>query len=91
MSYLTEKVYDIGQEIKRLRSEHKLTHKEVADRSGLAGSHISMIERGVRKPTAETLIALANGLDVSCIYLFIKAGWVTEVQVTSYAKQIMRS
>lgn len=88
---MTEKAYDIGQEIKRLRLDRKLTHEKVAELSGLAGSHISMIERGVRKPTVETLIKLAPALDVSCIHLFIKAGWVTEVQVTAYARQLMRS
>lgn len=88
---MTTKAYDIGQEIKHLRLKRKLTHDKLAELSGLSGAHISMIERGKRNPTAETLIALAPALDVSRIHLFIKVGWVTEVQVTSYAMQMMRS
>lgn len=87
---MTEKAYDIGKEIKRLRLEQKLTHEQVAERSGISGAYISMLERGIRKPSAETLIALAPVLDVSRIHLFIKYGLVTEVQVTSYARQLMR-
>lgn len=54
----------IGGRIKRFRREQKLNQEELALRSGLNHSYISIIERGDKCPTIETLYKVANGLNI---------------------------
>lgn len=51
-------------DLRSLRTERGLTLREVAERVGTSESYVSMIERGVRKPSPEmaTLIGKALGL-----------------------------
>ena len=60
---------DLGQRLKTLRKQHKLTQKQVATRTGLAVSAISSYESGVRYPTYSTLIKFASMYHVTCDYL----------------------
>jgi transcriptional regulator with XRE-family HTH domain len=51
--------------------------RELSRRSGVAAPQISRIEHGeVQKPTVETLVSLARGLDWNPIPLLILAGYV---------------
>lgn len=59
----------IGQRLKDLRIERKMTQKQLADRLGLAISAISSYESGDRYPTLDTLAALARIYHVSTDYL----------------------
>ena len=59
----------IGQRLKDLRIERKMTQKQLADRLGLATSTISSYESGDRYPTLDTLAALARIYHVSTDYL----------------------
>ena len=59
----------IGQRLKDLRIERKMTQKQLADRLGLATSAISSYESGDRYPTLDTLAALARIYHVSTDYL----------------------
>ena len=52
-----------------LRTEKKLTQKQVADRIGLAISAVSSYESGSRYPSYEALIKLARIFHVSTDYL----------------------
>lgn len=54
-----------GTTLRRLRTENKLTQKQLADSLGLAFSTISMYERGIREPDFETLEAIADYFNVS--------------------------
>ena len=60
---------NMGQRLRLLRTQNKLTQKQVADRLGLAVSAISSYESGVRFPTYQTLVKLASMYHVSCDYL----------------------
>lgn len=60
---------NLGQRLKTLRKQHKLTQKQVATRTGLAVSAISSYESGVRYPTYPTLIKFASMYHVTCDYL----------------------
>lgn len=57
-------VYDINKEIQEMvikaRNEADLTQKELAQRSGLTQANISNIEKGVSRPTIETLRKIAD-------------------------------
>lgn len=59
----------MGEKLKSLRIEKKLTQKQVADRIGLAISAISSYESGARYPSYDTLIKLARIFHVSTDYL----------------------
>jgi transcriptional regulator with XRE-family HTH domain len=56
---------DIGKRIRDLREERGLTQREVARRAGLTPSGVGFIEHGqTRKPSAETVVAIARALGV---------------------------
>jgi transcriptional regulator with XRE-family HTH domain len=53
-----------GKEVSALRKERGMTQADLHRTSGLAPSHISMLERGRRSVTVATMAKLAHGLDV---------------------------
>ena len=59
----------LGQRIRRQRKLIGLTQKEVAERAGISLPFYGHIERGTRKASLETLVALANALHVGVDYL----------------------
>ena len=56
---------DIGQAIKRIRSEMKLTLKEVAERTELSMSYLSLLERGLTSPTIINLQKICRVLNIT--------------------------
>ena len=55
----------------RIRSRRQLlgkTQKEVAAQINIAASYYSNIERGLRVPSVDTLVAIANALDTAPFY-----------------------
>ena len=55
----------IGKRIKSAREKKGLTQAQLAEQVNLSPMHISVIERGNKLPRLETLINIANVLDVS--------------------------
>lgn len=55
----------IGKRIKSAREKKGMTQEQLAERVNLSPMHISVIERGNKLPRLETLINIANILDVS--------------------------
>ena len=60
---------NFGNKLKTLRTEKKLTQKQLADRVGLATSAISSYEAGSRYPTYEILIKFSRIFHVTTDYL----------------------
>lgn len=60
---------NMGEKLKSLRIEKKLTQKQVADRLGLAISAVSSYESGTRYPSYDALIRLSHIFHVSTDYL----------------------
>jgi len=60
---------DLGRRIRIQRELLKLTQGELAKRISVSASFIGHLERGTRKASMETLVALANELDVPVDYL----------------------
>ncbi|MBQ1192908.1 MAG: helix-turn-helix transcriptional regulator [Lachnospiraceae bacterium] len=60
---------NMGEKLKSLRIEKKLTQKQVSDRIGLAISAVSSYESGSRYPSYDVLIKLARIFHVSTDYL----------------------
>jgi len=54
----------IGNILKELRSSKKLTQEQLSGLAVLDRTHYSKLERGLRSPTIETLIKIANALDI---------------------------
>lgn len=59
----------IGDNVKKIRKERKLTQSELAKRMGISRSYLSDIENNRKNPSKRTLDSLAEKLDVSFIYL----------------------
>lgn len=59
----------IGKRIKAAREQRELTQEQLAESVDLSPMHVSVIERGVKLPKLETLINIANVLDVSADFL----------------------
>ena len=55
----------IGENIKKKRKEAGLTQHELSARLGVSPAMISQYESGARNPKRETLIKIANALDVT--------------------------
>ena len=65
-----ERVFDLfGKNLKRLRTNAKLTQQELATKLKVAPSTIGMYESGKRMPDTEILNKLANMFNVSIDYL----------------------
>ena len=69
---------DIGEFIRDLRSNARISLRELADRAGVSNPYLSQIERGLRKPSAEVLAQIANALRVSTPVMYLRAGLLNE-------------
>lgn len=54
----------VGNNIRRLRTEKDWSQEELADQTGLHRTYISGIERGVRNPTVTIIAKMAEKLGV---------------------------
>src|SRR5512139_748125 len=60
----------IARRVRELRAAHGFTLEQLATRSGVSRSMISVVERGESSPTAALLDKLAAGLGVTLNALF---------------------
>lgn len=54
----------VGQVIQEYREKKGLSQEVVSGLADIGRTHLSAIERGVRKPTMETFFRLSDALDV---------------------------
>ncbi|MCU6792457.1 helix-turn-helix domain-containing protein [Paenibacillus sp. WQ 127069] len=54
-----------GRHLRKIREEKRLSQEELAFRSNLDRTYISLLERGKRRPTINTIFALAKPLDIA--------------------------
>lgn len=71
-------VGDLGGYLKEQRELAQLSLRQLAERSGISNPYLSQIERGLKKPSAEILQALAKGLRISAEQLYVQAGFLDE-------------
>jgi transcriptional regulator with XRE-family HTH domain len=69
---------DIGEFIRDLRRNARISLRELADRAGVSNPYLSQIERGLRKPSAEVLSQIAHALRVSTPLMYLRAGLLSE-------------
>ena len=60
---------DLGKKIMQLRKDKKMTQKRLAELVGVSMSFMGLIERGERKASLETIVSIANALEVGLNYL----------------------
>lgn len=60
---------DIGLRIKNRRKELKLTQEKLAEKTGLTDTYIGAIERSSSKCSIETLVKIANALNLNMDFL----------------------
>ncbi len=59
----------LGMRIRKRRKAMRMTQEELAQKLGLSLSFLGHIERGTRKASVETLVAIANELSLSVDYI----------------------
>jgi transcriptional regulator with XRE-family HTH domain len=65
----------LGQKIRELRKERRMSQTELAQRAGVALMTISRLERGEHDPHVRTLSQTAKGLGVPLFELMRSAGY----------------
>lgn len=69
---------ELGQYIRQQRNSAELSLRHLAKLAGVSNPYLSQIERGLRKPSAEILQAIAKALSISSETLYVKAGILEE-------------
>ena len=52
--------------------------RKLAEKAEISNPYLSQIERGIRKPSADILKAIARGLSISAESLYVRAGLLEE-------------
>ena len=71
----------LGQEIRALRKERRMSQTELAQRAGVVLMTISRLERGEHDPHVRTLSQIARGLDLSLLKQMRSAGYFENDEV----------
>jgi transcriptional regulator with XRE-family HTH domain len=66
----------VGEYIREQRSAARVSLRELARAAGVSNPYLSQVERGLRKPSAEILAAIARGLSISAESLYEQAGFL---------------
>ena len=69
---------DLGAFIRDQRRTARLSLRKLSEAAGISNPYLSQIERGLRKPSAEILQAIAKGLRISAETLYVRAGILDE-------------
>ena len=64
----------VGDFIREQRNAARVSMRELARLAGVSNPYLSQVERGLRKPSAEILAAIAKGLKISAETLYEQAG-----------------
>ena len=80
----------IGQVIRRLRKEKKITLPKLGVETEISKSYLSQIENGDRNVSVRILTKIAEVLGVSKLYLFKVAGYLDETDILSLVDENKR-
>jgi transcriptional regulator with XRE-family HTH domain len=69
---------ELGAFIRDQRRNARLSLRKLSEAAGISNPYLSQIERGLRKPSAEILQAIAKGLRISAETLYVRAGILDE-------------
>lgn len=71
---VNQAVNDLGGYIRAQRNNSQISLRQLAKAAGVSNPYLSQVERGLRKPSAEILQQIANGLRISAEALYVQAG-----------------
>ena len=74
-------VHDLGEYLREQRQSAQLSLRQLSEVAGISNPYISQIERGLKKPSAEILQALAKALRISAESLYVRAGILEELSL----------
>jgi transcriptional regulator with XRE-family HTH domain len=80
---------DLGGYIRDQRESAKLSLRKLAKLAGVSNPYLSQIERGLRKPSAEILQAIAKALEISSETLYVKAGILEERELDADVEAVV--
>jgi transcriptional regulator with XRE-family HTH domain len=75
---LESRLRDLGEFIRDQRRTARLSLRKLSELAGISNPYLSQIERGLRKPSAEILQAIARALRISSETLYVRAGILEE-------------
>ena len=79
----------IGSIIKEARLNVKMTQEQLAEAVDITPAFIGHIERGDRSLSLNTLVGIANTLNISMSYIFSNEEWSTDDNTINEFKQLM--
>ena len=80
---------EVGAYIRDQRLKAKLSLHGVSSLAGVSIPYLSQIERGLRKPSADILYAIAKALRISAGTLYVRAGILEDSSVPDVASSIL--
>jgi transcriptional regulator with XRE-family HTH domain len=88
---IESRLRDLGEFIRDQRRNARLSLRKLSELAGISNPYLSQIERGLRKPSAEILQAIARALQISSETLYVRAGILEErTNNQDLAAEIMR-
>ena len=68
----------LGAFIREQRDAAEMSLRQLAAQAGVSNPYLSQVERGLRRPSAEILGRIAQGLRISAETLYVQAGILAE-------------
>src|SRR5664279_3109410 len=87
----TLNVGSLGEYIREQREQAEVSLRQLAKVAGVSNPYLSQIERGLRKPSAEILQQIANGLRISAETLYVRAGILEELSLIHISEPTRRT
>ena len=82
-------VRGVGEYIRSQRTNARLSLKKVSGLAGVSIPYLSQIERGLRKPSADILQAIAKALRISAETLYVQAGILDDRSLPDVATAVL--
>src|SRR3989442_6466242 len=79
----------VGEFIRNQRKGSSLSLRKVSGLAGVSIPYLSQVERGLRRPSAEILQAIAKALRISAETLYVQAGILDQHPVPDVAAALM--
>ena len=78
----------IGAKIKTLRTQRKMTLKDLSEKTNLSIGFLSQLERGLTSIATDTLGSIADVFEVDLSYFFLKPRTKKRPIIRSYEKEV---
>jgi transcriptional regulator with XRE-family HTH domain len=84
------KLGELGAFIREQRRASRLSLRKLSALAGISNPYLSQIERGLRKPSAEILQAIAKALRISAETLYVQAGILDDEREHDLVTEILK-